>query len=78
MKISLTLDDKLMAQAMVALDVGTHTDAIAEALAIVVRRRAYKKILKLRGQLTWDGDGEVAVTKSNPDETQTNSPRKKK
>lgn len=78
MQITLTLDDKLMAQAMVALDVGTHAEAISEALALVVRKHSYRKIREQRGQLMWDGACKVAVTKSDTDEAQTNSPRKKK
>jgi hypothetical protein len=41
----LTLDDKLMAQAMVA------PDAIKLAPQRVVRKHAYQRILKLRGAL---------------------------
>jgi Arc/MetJ family transcription regulator len=78
MKISLTLDDNLMAQAMARLDVGTHAEAVSTALLLVVRKHAYKKILESRGQLTWDGEDKVVVTQSIADETQTNSPRKKK
>lgn len=51
MKISLTLDDKLMAQAMVALDAATHADAINQALQHVVKKHAYQQILALRGTL---------------------------
>jgi len=48
MRISLTVDDKLTAHAMIALDVDTHTEAISEAPALVVRKHAYKEILELR------------------------------
>jgi Arc/MetJ family transcription regulator len=51
MKVSLTVDDKLMAQAMVALDSATHADAINLALQHVVTKHAYQQILALRGTL---------------------------
>lgn len=56
MKISLALDDKLMAQAMVALDAATYEDAINLALQRVVRKHGYQQIIKLRGQLDWADD----------------------
>ena len=56
MKISLTLDDKLMAQAMVALDAATHADAINLALQRVVTKHCYQQILALRGTLKWTDD----------------------
>jgi Arc/MetJ family transcription regulator len=51
MKVSLTVDDKLMAQAMVALDSATHADAINLALQHVVTKHAYQQVLALRGTL---------------------------
>lgn len=56
MKISLTLDDKLIAQATIALDAATHADAINLALQRVVRKYRYEQILALRGTLNWADD----------------------
>lgn len=56
MKISLMVDDKLMVQAMVALDAATYADAINLALQRVVRKHDYQRIFALRGTLDWTGD----------------------
>ena len=66
MKISLTLDDKLISQAMVALDAATYADAINLALQRVVRKHGYQQILKLRGTLK-QADEVTEKTKSLDD-----------
>lgn len=57
MRTNIEIDDKLMADAMKALDKKTKRETVEEALRRVTQIEAQKEILKWRGKLpNWQGN----------------------
>ncbi len=56
MRTNIVIDDKLMAAAMEAGGFSTKKEAVEEGLRLLARRKAYRELLALGGQLQWAGD----------------------
>ena len=56
MRISVAVDDQLMAQAMESTGLKTKKAAIELALRSLIRLKAQERVRQLRGQLHWEGD----------------------
>lgn len=56
MRITVTLDDELLAEAMQASQLSTKRAVIEAGLYALIRFDAQKRIRSLRGQLHWEGD----------------------
>ncbi len=56
MRITIEIDDKLMAAAMKASGAATKRETIAMALELLVRRGKQLDIRNLRGKVQWEGD----------------------
>jgi Arc/MetJ family transcription regulator len=55
-RTNIVLDDALIAEAMERTGIKTKRAVVEEALKTLVRLRRQEEILKLRGQLHWEGD----------------------
>lgn len=55
MRTNIVIDDKLMAAAMEAGGFNTKKEAVEEGLRLLARRKAYRRLLALGGQLQWAG-----------------------
>lgn len=64
MRTNIVIDETLMAEAMKAGSYTTKKDAVEAGLKLLVRQAAYSEILKWRGKLKWEGDGNVDWTAS--------------
>lgn len=60
MRIDITLDDGLVAQAMRAGPFKTKKEAVTAGLRLLARQVAYRDILALRGGLRWEDAAPVA------------------
>ncbi len=58
MRISIDIDDELMAQAMRASRLATKRETVEEALRLLVKLKAQQRIKRYRGKLRWEGDPE--------------------
>ena len=56
MRVSIVLDDELLAKAMQASQLPTEQAVIEADLRVLVRRHAQRQIRSLRGQWHWEGD----------------------
>ena len=57
MRTNIEIDDELMKAAMRASGLRTKRETVEAALkALVDRRHAHEELMKLRGQLHWEGD----------------------
>lgn len=56
MRITIEIDDKLMAEAMKASGAATKRETIEMALELLVRRGKQLDIRNLRGKVQWEGD----------------------
>jgi len=56
MRTNIEIDDELLKEAQQALGTSTKRETVAAALREVVRRRARRSILDLRGHVRWEGD----------------------
>jgi len=68
MRINVTVDDELMANAMRVGEFTSKREAVEEALRLLVRRKTYDGLLALRGKLHWAGDDSVDWSKIPADE----------
>ena len=55
-RTNIVLDDKLVSQGLRLTGLKTQRDLVNHALAQLVRRETQTGLLKLRGQVSWDGD----------------------
>jgi Arc/MetJ family transcription regulator len=55
-RTNIVLDDALLAEAMERTGIKTKRALVEEALRTLVRLKRQEEILKLRGQLHWEGD----------------------
>jgi Arc/MetJ family transcription regulator len=56
-RTNIVIDDKLMSKAMAATGLRTKKAVVEEALKLLVRLRAQRSILELKGKLTsWEGN----------------------
>ena len=62
MRTNIVIDEKLMADAMKAGPYKTKKDAVEAGLKLLARQAAYRKILKWRGKLAWEGDESIDWT----------------
>ena len=56
MRVSIVIDDELMAQAMKYTGLKTKKAVIEEALRTLIRLRAQEEVRSLRGKLRWDSE----------------------
>jgi len=56
MRTNIEIDAELLKEAQQALGTSTKRETVAAALREVVRRRARRSILDLRGHVRWEGD----------------------
>ena len=56
MRTNIDIDDELMAEAQAVAGTRTKRETVHFALAELVRRRARRAMLDLRGRVPWDGD----------------------
>lgn len=56
MRTNVVIDDKLMARALRSSGCRTKRSAIESGLRLLVQMESQKKLRKLRGRITWDGD----------------------
>jgi Arc/MetJ family transcription regulator len=56
MRTTLNLDDRAMNEAMAHAQGQTKTEVVNEALRHFARGKRRKRLLDLRGQVTWEGD----------------------
>lgn len=56
MRISIVIDDDLLAKAMQATQLPTEQAVIEAGLRTLIRLHAQEQIRSLRGQLHWEGD----------------------
>ena len=59
MRINVSLDEKLIEDAMRCSGATTERDAIEYALRLLVRLKSQEEVCSLRGQLHWQGDLEA-------------------
>ena len=55
MRTNIDIDDRLLSEAMRASGCKTKRATVEEGLRLLVRKKAYRAILKLRGKIHWDG-----------------------
>ena len=56
MRTNIVIDDELMTTAMQATGLKTKREAVEQGLKLLVQQSQQKKIRKLRGKLSWEGD----------------------
>ena len=56
MRVSVVLDDELLAKAMRVSQLPTEQAVIEAGLRALIRLKAQERIRSLRGQLHWEGD----------------------
>lgn len=56
MRIDITVDDKLIEDAMRCTGAATKREAVEIALRLLVRLKSQEEVRSLRGQLRWEGD----------------------
>ena len=56
MRTTLNLDDRALAEAMAVAEGRTKTEVINEALRRFARGKRRKRLLELRGVVSWEGD----------------------
>ena len=55
-RTNIAIDDRLLAEAMRASGCKTKRATVEEGLRLLARKKAYRAILALRGQVHWEGD----------------------
>lgn len=55
-RTNIVLDDKLVSQGLKLTGLKTQKDLVHHALLQLVRRESQQGLLKLRGNVAWDGD----------------------
>ena len=66
MRITVMLDDELLAKAMQASQLPTEQAVIEAGLRVLIRLHAQEQIRSLRGQLHWEGDLDAMRSDSPP------------
>ena len=66
MRITVMLDDELLARAMQASQLPTEQAVIEAGLRLLIRLHAQEQIRSLRGQLHWEGDLDALRSDSPP------------
>ena len=66
MRITVMLDDELLAKAMQASQLSTEQAVIEAGLRVLIRLHAQEQIRSLRGQLHWEGDLDAMRSDSSP------------
>lgn len=56
MRITLEINDELMAQAQSLTGIQSKSQIVEEALRLLIQMRKQAQVRELRGQLTWEGD----------------------
>ena len=56
MRTNIDIDDRLMQKAMKLSKAKTKKEAVEEALKALIQREQQRKILKLKGNVTWEGN----------------------
>jgi Arc/MetJ family transcription regulator len=56
MRTNIVIDDELMTSAIQATGLKTKREAVEQGLKLLVQQGQQKKIRKLRGKLSWEGD----------------------
>lgn len=56
MRTNVVIDDRLMSEALRASGFRTKRAAIEAGLRLLVQVNSQKKLRKLRGKITWEGD----------------------
>ena len=56
MRTNVVIDDKLMDSALRSSGCRTKRSAIESGLRLLVQMESQKKLRKLRGRITWEGD----------------------
>ena len=56
MRINVDIDDSLLAEAMKAGPSKTKKQAVEEGLRLLARKKAWRDVLALRGNVHWEGD----------------------
>lgn len=56
MRTNVVIDDKLMDRALRSSGCRTKRSAIESGLRLLVQMESQKKLRKLRGRITWEGD----------------------
>lgn len=56
MRTNIVIDDDLMAQALQATGLSTKKEVVEQGLKLLVKRQRQQAILKLRGNVQWEGD----------------------
>lgn len=56
MRINITVDDKLIEDAMCCSGATTMQEAVEIALRLLVRSKSQEEVRSLPGQLRWEGD----------------------
>ncbi len=56
MRTTLNLDDRALAEAMSLAEGRTKTEVVNEALRRFARGKRRKRMLDLRGEVSWEGD----------------------
>jgi Arc/MetJ family transcription regulator len=56
MRTNIVIDDRLMAEALVATGLKTKRETVELALRTLLKLRQQEGLRELRGQLAWEGD----------------------
>jgi Arc/MetJ family transcription regulator len=56
MRITVEIDDELMAQAQSLIGIQSKSHIVEEALRLLIQMRKQALVRELRGQLTWEGN----------------------
>jgi Arc/MetJ family transcription regulator len=56
MRTNIVIDDKLMADTLLATGLRTKREVVELGLRTLLRLRQQSEIKQLRGKITWDGD----------------------
>ncbi len=56
MRTNIDIDDSLMQKAMKLSKAKTKKEAVEQALKALIQREQQRKILKLKGNVTWEGN----------------------
>jgi Arc/MetJ family transcription regulator len=67
MRTNVEIDDELMRRAMKASGKSTKKEVVEEALRLVVQTKRQEGILKLFGNVQWEGDQDEMRTSRFPD-----------
>ena len=59
MRTSIEIDKRLLAEAMRESGCATMRATVEEGLRLLVRKRAYRDILALRGKVHWEGNSDA-------------------